>query len=118
MTKRCKPQLVECISSYSLHTSYCWGPMSIITNLFFSLCIYSSIVPPLDGMHEWKSAKSRNQPLFRSIMKLGTYNKPANQQSNWPILNYSTLLDSTQNHLTSHSDTRAPVIDASTNERD
>jgi hypothetical protein len=47
----------------------------------------SSIVPPLDGMHEWKSAKARNQTLFRSIMKLSTYNKPANQQSNWPIFN-------------------------------
>jgi hypothetical protein len=61
--------------------------MSIITNLFFSWCIYSSIVPPLDGMHEWKSAKSRSQTLFRSMMKLGTYNKPANQQSTWPVLN-------------------------------
>jgi hypothetical protein len=32
--------------------------------------------------------------------------------------NYSTSLDSTQGHLTSHFDTRAPAIDASTNERD
>ena len=61
--------------------------MSIITNLFFSWCTYSTIVPPLDGMHKWKSAKSRRQMVFRIIMKLGAYNKPANQQSNWFILN-------------------------------
>jgi len=61
--------------------------MSIITNLSFSWYTHSYLVPPLDSMHEWNSAKSRNQPLFRSIIKLGTYNKPANQQSNWPILN-------------------------------
>jgi len=61
--------------------------MSIITNLCLSWCIFSSIVPPPDGMHEWKSAKARNQTLFRSIMKLSTYNKPANQQSNWPTFN-------------------------------
>ena len=70
--------------------------MSIITNLFFTWCVYHSIVPPLVGMHEWKDkkekhvwkrAKEHNQTLFKNIMKLGTYNKPANQQSNWPILN-------------------------------
>jgi len=95
MTNRCNPQLLECISDYSLHAFHCWWRMSTITNLFFSWRIYSYFVPPLDGMHEWndkkkrvwKSTKSCSQTLFRSITKLGTYNKPANQQSNWPTLN-------------------------------
>ena len=79
MTNRCDQRLLECISDCSLHASCCWWRMSIITSLFSSWCIYSSIVPPLDGVRKWKSAKARNQALFRSIVKLGTYNKPANQ---------------------------------------
>ena len=48
-TNRCNPKLWECISDHSLHASYCWWRVSIITHLFFSWCIYPSIVPPLDG---------------------------------------------------------------------
>ena len=48
MTNRWNPQLLECISDYSLHASHCWWRMSTISNLFFSWCICSSIVPPLD----------------------------------------------------------------------
>jgi hypothetical protein len=48
-TNRCNPKLWECISDHSLHASYCWRRVSIITHLFFSWCIYPSIVPPLDG---------------------------------------------------------------------
>jgi hypothetical protein len=34
--------------------------MSIVTNLFFSWCIYSSIVPPLDSMQErWEAVQSK-----------------------------------------------------------
>ena len=88
MTNCYSPRLLECISEYSLYASHCWWRMSIITNLFFSWCIYSpSSYLLMACTNGRKLAKSRSQTLFRSTMKLGTYNKQANQQSNWPILN-------------------------------
>ena len=86
MTNHCTARLLECISDYFSHASYCWWPMSVITNPLFSRCLYSFIIPPLDGMHEWKSEISRNTTPFISIMNFGLYNKLANQQSIWPIL--------------------------------
>jgi len=52
-------------------------------------------MPPIDGAfywnsnkrdYDWRTANSRNQTLFRIMLKLGTNNKPALQQSNWPLL--------------------------------
>jgi len=57
MTNRCNLQLLECIFDYFMHASYFWWRMLITTNLFFSWCIYSYPVSPLDRMHELKSAK-------------------------------------------------------------
>jgi hypothetical protein len=63
-------------------------------------CLHHSIVPPLDGAYEWNSpkeqytwkpAKSRNQKLFRSIIRLGTHSISPEQQSNWQLLSHFPL---------------------------
>jgi hypothetical protein len=62
--------------------------------------MHHSILPPLDGAYEWKSpkeqytwnpAKSRNQKLFRSIIRLGTHSISAEEQSNWLSLSHVPL---------------------------
>jgi hypothetical protein len=87
MNNRCNPKLLQAISDYSLHASYCWWRLSIITNLFSNWCVHHGRVPLLDGKYHWDiseqrykwiKAKSRIQTLFRNMMMLEAYsNKPA-----------------------------------------
>jgi hypothetical protein len=87
MINRCNPKLLQAISDYSLHASYFWWHLPIITNLFFNWCVHHGHVPPLNGTYHWDvseqrykwiKAKSRIQTLFRNVMMLEAYsNKPA-----------------------------------------
>jgi hypothetical protein len=99
MITRCNPKLLQAIYDYSLHASYCWWRLSVITNPFFNWCVPYGHVPPLDGKYHWDANEQRykwikaklcNQTLFRNMMMSGTYsNKPAGYQSNWDMLNSS-----------------------------
>ena len=91
VSNECSPKLLQAISDYSLHASYCWRRLSTITIMFFEWCVHHGRVPPLDGkyywnaneqQYKWTKAKSRNQTLFRNMMVLRTYrNKPAGSQT-------------------------------------
>jgi hypothetical protein len=59
MNNSCDPKLLQTISDYSLHASYCWWRLSIITNLSFNWCVHYGHVPPLDGKYRSDANEQR-----------------------------------------------------------
>ena len=94
MSRRVNRDLRAAVSDYSLQASYAWWWMAIISEMFFTWCVEYPIVPPLAGAYcwqdnknyDWRAARKRNQTLLRNMIKLETHDKPALQQSKWPLL--------------------------------
>jgi len=95
MSRRVNRDLRAAVSDYSLQASYAWWWMAIISEMFLTWCVEHPIVPPLGGAYcwqdnknyDWRAARKRNRTLLRSMIKLETHDKPALQQSKWPLLN-------------------------------
>ena len=90
MDNHVNPKLLHALTEYSLEASHAWYRMSSIRQCFLAWRVEQGIVAPLDGPWKWKEKKSRyegtnakryNQTLFHNMIKLGTHNKPANDQA-------------------------------------